>query len=386
MQLMQSLTVSLTGLAEPASIEAEWLELQARAAPSFFQSWTWVGLVAARFDNPVLMRAVEGGRTLALALLNRRRRAVETLWLGESGVSGLDDVFVEHNGILIDPTARAGMLPACLSALLCQTLPGPRATLGRRVVLSGVDAATLDGFAASDAEPRGADPALVVVARASAAPRVEFADLAGEYIDSLSANTRYQIRRSDRHYAAKGPLRLEPANSLAQAQSYLDALSTLHQRAWQRRGRAGAFANPAFTAFHRALLERGVQRGEIDVLQISAGSQALGYLYNFIQSGRVVTYQSGFDYDGQASATHARPGLTSHRMAIEHYRRAGLRSYDFLAGDARYKQTLSNAETRLFWLTAMRRSSWPAQVHQAEMMARNAVHRLRKRLGALTGQ
>ena len=55
---------------------------------SFFQSWTWVGCLAAeRFSDPVLVEATEEGRTVALGLFNRVRRRFgpSALYLGESG-------------------------------------------------------------------------------------------------------------------------------------------------------------------------------------------------------------------------------------------------------------------------------------------------------------
>ena len=42
----------------------------------------------------------------------------------------------------------------------------------------------------------------------------------------------------------------------------------------------------------------------------------------------------------------------------EHYRRAGMRFYDFLGGDARYKRGFANAETELLWLEVRHKSPW----------------------------
>jgi len=53
-----------------------------------------------------------------------------------------------------------------------------------------------------------------------------------------------------------------------------------------------------------------------------------------------------------------RPGLVCHLLAIEHYRRAGMRRYDFLGGDARYKRSFANGEIALLWLDIRRRLPW----------------------------
>jgi CelD/BcsL family acetyltransferase involved in cellulose biosynthesis len=325
------LRIALAPAPDLAALADAWRALEARADLSFFQSWTWVGCRAeARFPNAVLLRAEQDGATLGLALCNR---VGGTLWLGESGDPVLDAVYVEHNGPLLARGAEP-LLPACL-----------RACMGRfagRLRLSGVDAGYLVAARAAGA---------VRVLRAQPAP---FIDLTapGEseetFLAGLSANTRYQLRRSDRAYAAAGPIAVHRAATLAEAEAFLDALAVLHQATWIARGKPGAFANPAFVAFHRALLARALPRGEADLLRIAAGSRAIGYLYNFRHRGRVLAYQSGFDYAGAGG--HKKPGLTCHHAAIALARREGATAYDFLAGGDRYKTSLANAATHLVWL------------------------------------
>jgi CelD/BcsL family acetyltransferase involved in cellulose biosynthesis len=169
------------------------------------------------------------------------------------------------------------------------------------------------------------------------------------FLESLSANTRYQIRRSEWSFVeTSGPLRVSRAASVAEGLAFLDALAGLHQATWVRRGKPGAFANEAFMRHHRELVSRGLPRGEVDLLRLDAGVQVVGYLYNFVYRGRVSCYQSGFDY--AAAGPHQKPGLTCHAAAIERYRAEGAVAYDFLAGEARYKSSLSNARAMLHWL------------------------------------
>jgi CelD/BcsL family acetyltransferase involved in cellulose biosynthesis len=348
--------ISLSRPADFAAVAAAWQALEARAEGSFFQSWTWVGCLAAeRFADPVLLRAERDGRVVGLALLNR---AGDRLWLGESGNPALDAIYVEHNGPLLEHGA-ADLLPACLHALL----RAPGLSLGPRLRLSGVDAAQLAAAEAAGAVRRlHSDPA----------PFVDLAALGageGAYLASLSANTRYQLRRSDRAYAAAGPLDVRRAAAPDEALDFLDALARLHQATWTARGRPGAFANPAFLQFHRALLARAVPRGEAEVLRIAAGAGVVGYLYNFRHRGRVLAYQSGFDY--AAAPLHGKPGLTCHHAAIALARREAMSRYDFLAGDGRYKTSLANAAATLHWLEVAPR--WSAM---------GVLHRLRRWVSA----
>ena len=346
--------LSLAPAGDLAALEAIWRELEGRAAPSFFQSWTWVGCLAAeRYPDPWLLRAERGGTLVGLALLNRRDGR---LWLHESGVAWPDAVYIEHNGVLLARDA-ADLLPACLGRLLAS---------GCLLHLSGIDAAHLAALS-----ERG----VVRVLSSSAAPYVALDALPPGpegYLATLSANTRQQLRRSDRRLGGAAGLRMTGAATLEEALGFLDALAVLHQASWTQRGRPGAFANPWFRRFHAELLARALPRGEADLLRIDGAAGPVGYLYNFRHRGRVLAYQSGFDY--AAAGSHGKPGLSCHRAAIERARTEGDTAYDFLAGDSRYKRSLAGrTATPLHWLEAA--SLWsPAGLRLA---CREALLRLR---------
>ncbi|MBV8592002.1 MAG: GNAT family N-acetyltransferase, partial [Acetobacteraceae bacterium] len=257
------------------------------------------------------------------------------LVLGESGSPKLDSPYIEHNGMLGDFSHDPGLLLECLNH-------SRRAA--RRLVMSGVDQTHLDL-----ARKAGG---VVVVRQVSPAPWLDLAELRARcvgFLDTLSANTRYQVRRSHRFFSHLGPLRLRRAETEAEARSYLASLATLHQASWARRGQPGAFADPFFRRFHENLIHRGFREDVIDLLRITAGSTTVGFLYNFRYRGRVYAYQSGLNYD--LDSAHAKPGLTCHTLAIEAYLGEGLLSYDFLAGDDRYKTSLASRCTDLHWVT-----------------------------------
>lgn len=353
-----STRISLSAVRDLAAVEPAWRTLEAAAEPSFFQSWTWVGCLAAeRFRDPVLLRAEQDGHTVGLALLNRTRGPLggARLWLAESGDPALDAVYVEHNGVLLARGA-GGLLPACVRTLLAAPIAPERShlpPLGRRLRLAGVDAAH---FAAAQAA--GA----VRLVQKSAARFVDLTALGtgpDAYLASLSANTRYQLRRSNRCFSRLGPLTVRQAMTATEGLAFLDALVALHQANWVARGSPGAFANPAFLRFHRALVGRGVPRGEVMLMRVAAGERVIGYLYNFQLGGRVLAYQAGFDYVlAQAlGGSHAKPGLTCHHVAILRAQAMGARAYDFLAGSDRYKHSMAGKENRLYWLDAAPRGS-----------------------------
>ncbi len=319
--------ITLQSTGDMDDLARRWRALELHAAGSgqpgsFFLSWTFLGCLAAeRFGRARLLAVTQDGVDVALALLGSAGR---TRFLNETGVAAWDSVFMEHNGLLHVPEAGAS-LPAALR------MAGGRG----RLVLSGIDDATL-------AAARGAG--WVHVRQSRLAPCVDLQGLQGAYLESLSGNARAQIRRSMRLY---GPaLRLSRAETAAQAHDLLDEMVAVHQAAWRARGRPGAFGERHMVAFHRALVARAWPSGGVDLLRITAGPRHVGTLYNFIQGGRVSSYQSGFVY---AEDAREKPGLVSHTLAIEHYARAGARVYDLLAGAERYKLTLASGGQTLHW-------------------------------------
>jgi CelD/BcsL family acetyltransferase involved in cellulose biosynthesis len=336
-----------------AELAPLWLDLERRAAGSFFQSWAWTGCLAdERYSDPWLLTARRDDAVVGLALFNRAGRgriaglSRPRLLLGESGTPGLDTIFIEHNGLLLDRSADDSLAGRCWQAL-AETTEGGLG--GARWILSGM------AEAASRALP--CDRNARVTARRPA-PYFDLSVAASDLtvIDRLSANTRQQLRRSLRAWAEIGPLTLDIAATHDEADGFLDALKVFHQRYWIGRGKPGAFAEPFFARFHHALIRRPGDRQSVDLIRVSAGNRTVGYLYNLVHDGWVAAYQSGFDFGPDAD--RLRPGLVCHMLAIEHYRRAGMRLYDFLGGEARYKRSLANAETELLWLDVRPKLPW----------------------------
>lgn len=315
-----------------ATLAAEWRALEAQAAASFFQSWSWIGCRAAeRFVRPVLIRAVADGATVGLALFNQCALplARHALWLHQTGRPDEDSVFIEHNGPLVADgygAAERAILQAALHH-------------GGLVVLGGIGPGTF-----RVACSLGRTTWLLQ----RAAP---YAALTGQtgatWQAARGAATRSQLRRSQRRLETLGPLVAERACGVPEALGFLDQLARLHQAAWIGRGHAGAFAQPAFRRFHTELVTSGVPRNEVALWRIRAGGQVIGYLYNLQWRGHVLSYQSGFD---TAAVPRTSPGLVAHALAIGAAAETGCSRYDFLAGDTRYKRELSDAATPLYWL------------------------------------
>jgi CelD/BcsL family acetyltransferase involved in cellulose biosynthesis len=307
-------------------------------------SWDWTEIWLGRFGPVVPHRFVairREGEVAAIALLCEERvrkgpfRLLRT-HVGTAGEPPGESVHVEYNGLLGDLDARA--------------------ELARAIAALSYDELRLDGFAEEDARLFG-DPQLAP----EPCPR---ARLDGDVIDGLRSSTRQKVRRSLRGF---GEVETEWAETPERALAILDELIDLHQRRWREAGEAGAFAGERFKGFHHDLVERLLPSGRVVLFRVAAEQGTVGCLYSFVEGERVLFYQSGF---GSFGDNKLKPGLVAHALCMQACADHGLREYNFLAGESRYKRELSDGEDTLVWGVLRRRSP--------KLLALEAARRLRR--------
>jgi CelD/BcsL family acetyltransferase involved in cellulose biosynthesis len=344
-------------------LAADWMELEPRADGNFFLSWRWIGTwLRTTGARPLLVRATENSGLVALGLLTpcRRKRhflSVNQLCLHETGVAEFDALTIEYNDFLIARSAPADTRGEILRALQSS---GPD---WDELVLSGVVPDI-----ASTAEAAGLQ---IETDRRSPVFGIDLSAGNGAWEDGLSPNLRAQIRQSRAFAERSGALALNPARDTKQALEFFDDMAGLHTEYWRGRNKPGAFATVFSRAFHRTLIAGQTTLAGVELLQLAAGSQVLGYLYNFHYPGRVYNYQSGFSYSDD---NRHRPGLVAHAMAIALAQSRGARVYDFLAGDAHYKARLGRQTGSMAWCRAQR----DRPKLKAERAARRLYQRLRR--------
>ena len=343
--------ITLLPLDDTERLHRLWLDLQQRAVPSYFLTWSWIGCwLEHTGERPLVLEARSDDRVIALALIqssNNRsqgRFPAKCLYLHETGKKKMDRLTIEYNGILADAEIGNQAVKACIDFLIDDKRHVPK---WDELYLSGVDPLYAEHF-------RGrSDLRLTPREKGSASVDLDAIRSAGkQYIDSLSSNTRYQVRRAIRLYEKSGNLSITPAVNADMTMSYLKEIEPLHIQYWTQRGSDSGFSDPFFKSFHEAQITRGLQSGETELLRITAGSELIGYLYNFIYNRKVYFYLSAFHYQDDPKI---KPGLVSHALAVQYYLDKGLSIYDFMAGDARYKSNLGNSKSKLYWLIVQRK-------------------------------
>jgi len=306
---------------------------------------TWHDCLPEEYRHRLHLLA-DGEQPVALLTSAACRPWGRALWLHQCADPALDGIAIEYNGFAPAFMARPDAWERILSWLE-EELRRP----------GGADEIVLAGVRAEDWKRYSAVAPMTHVWRDVPGYFVDLAALREQgcsYETALSRNARQQLRRARRRYEAHGPLRLDRAGDVDTALEWFAGLEALHQRTWQARGRPGAFANDFFGRFHKALIRRLLPEGGVEVLRITAGECLLGYLYNLRGRTSVYAYASGFDYPED---NRYRPGIVSHALCIGDHLADGVWVYDFLAGEGRYKCSLSTGSYRLIWGRLRRRNA-----------------------------
>jgi CelD/BcsL family acetyltransferase involved in cellulose biosynthesis len=335
---------------ERAALEAQWRALEAQADITLFLSWDWIGAWVDEAGLPDwVLVGRRAGEIVCLGLLRRREECrhrfvrSRTLHLHATGYEDRDVIFIEYNGLLTD---------RCFAPLEAEAAAFLR-TQQREI--GGFDEISLGGFTENSYERvRSAGLCTHVHALKSTA----FVDLkalresGGGYLDTLSANTRQQIRRAVRLYETRGPLVLEPAGSTEEALAWFEEMGVLHEAARRARGESGgAWRFPFLLAFHRRVIAQSFPHG-VEIVRISCGAHVIGYIHCLVRGGWIGSYLSGFAYEAD---NKVKPGLVSFYLYIQHRLKIGGDAFDFLAGDHRYKTSLGTSGAKMYWFRVQER-------------------------------
>ena len=335
-------TAGIDRLADPKELADEWRSLEERAEAAFFLSWHWIGnWLACLPDLPDILRVQRHGETVGLAcitwqkvrwrgLLHRRIAHINS-----TGREDLDVVTIEYNDILVDRRFAKAVRQSALDKLR---------EYADGIVWRGVETHY----------ERYLQQSGWLCHRLAEAPAawVDLAALRGggvAYLDSLSANTRQQIRRSLRLYERRGTVRLERAPDVATALTYFRDMAPLHQARWTKRGQPGAFANPFYITMHERVIATAQPAGAVELIRVCCGDEAVGYLYNFTWRGEVAFYLGGMRYEHD---NRLKPGLLVHALCIQNHIAGGANVYNFMGGRGRYKTSLGQTGPGLVSLSS----------------------------------
>lgn len=330
-------TVSICNVTECLALHDEWLVLQEKSHQSCFLNWNWISAwlntssdITTQF---VVVRATQNDKTIGLAIFSTKSKrtfygkSLKQLWLNRTGCETKDQVWIEHNDFLVASSDSANIRKLMFNSLLAQT------DLWDEIFIGLSPLHVTNAFQQEHHFTRE-----LISSPSFDADISKYATLS-DYLQSLSKNTRSQINRSKRGLESLGELELSLAQTESDKKQYLSEISALHIEKWGPTIHGSGFNNPIFVDFHQNILINDQSNQYTRLYRLRHNGKSLGYVYLLINSNTWSFYLSAIEFHEDPKI---KVGLLLHSMIIEQAIAVGVKTYDFLAGEAQYKKSLSN--------------------------------------------
>jgi CelD/BcsL family acetyltransferase involved in cellulose biosynthesis len=343
--------------ANQASLREEWQTLEKRARPGVFLSWQWIGVWLSVYQPAFkVLKVMDQGQLVGLGLVtesSERRHGIlssRCLYVHQTGCPSQDQIWIEYNGFLAKTGMELLVAEACVDYL-------KRLRAGwDEFVIGAVDT----DYARALAKVSALIPHIRWEAPCFGVDLALLRSRDQAYLDSLSGNTRHQIRRTLKLYRQQGPVCLERPQTTEEAESLFDQCAPYHLQRWGGSIGESGFANPDFVRFHKRYVRTHWERGGADLIVLKVGGSTLAIFYNLIYQNRVYFYLAGIKAEAD---NKLKPGLLGHSLCITDYIERGFEYYDFMGGEERYKRQLASPSTHLVQV-ALQQDRWKLRAEQ----------------------
>jgi CelD/BcsL family acetyltransferase involved in cellulose biosynthesis len=329
-------------------IESEWNSLEACAKNSIFTSWSWIIAWLELIEYKAqLIQVTFNDEIVGLAFISEftaTKYGVSTkqLWLNRTGDVALDQIWNEYNDIL----CREGM-EYSIRAAVVEYFEMTQTKFDEFII--GTSNKNISQTPTSNQLMQYTS---WKTNSYSAQLQPEFSNW-NSYLQTLSKNSRNQIKRTAKLFGGIENINITSAQSTDEALSFIHEAGEYHKIRWENQN--SGFNNQHFLNFHQQFIKEHFNSKVVDILKFHVGDKVICYLYNFIYKDTVYFYLSGIDYNQD---NRLKPGLLSHSLAISHYASLGYKKYDFMGGEGRYKDSLSNHKGEMI-ISNFRRKNIP---------------------------
>jgi len=315
-------------------LKIEWLALEAKATVPFFLSWAWVSTWISTYSPKLyIVKAEYEHQLIAIGLFTsstERRHFVinaKQLRLNQTGKNTEDQIWVEYNDFICLDEHKEHAVNACLNSLLKSKVFYSH----DEIIIS-----MLSKHRAVKLSQSIKNCDILLTRPCYDINLITVKNTNTEYIQTLKKNTRYQIRRSIRHYEqSHGTLELVHTQSTQDALDFFNEIAPLHIERWYDSG----YKNSDFMDFHHLLIKSYYDEGRIHLIKINAGQTTIAILYYLIKDSTVSFYLQGLLYEQNKML---KPGLVAHCLATQYFIDQGMKIYDYMGGYSQYKTQLAH--------------------------------------------
>ncbi|MEM9601578.1 MAG: GNAT family N-acetyltransferase [Pseudomonadota bacterium] len=313
-------------------LEATWTTLfNDDPTAGVFNSWDWNRLWWSHYGDAhsllIVVVHVDGGPVAIAPCYLSRTRALRCLpvttlrFIGSGGDTSPDDL-----GVLCQPAHRDTVSSALVAHLMSL------GTVDRLHLCDMPRAAELHDQVITEAGAQG----WTLCHRIDHQRRVDsLPDSVDAYVASLSKNARKQRKRRFQKLHQTGDARFVRCEHAGDIAAVFERLATLHRSRQVSKGEHGSFSSAAYNAFHQALMQRSLARGELRLVELKLDEETVGIEYAFQVKGVLALFQTGFD----PRFKELSPGHLMMMHMIERAIEDGATRIDALKGDYDYKST-----------------------------------------------
>jgi len=334
------------------ALEEQWLQLEKSSKTSFFLSWKWIGswLKIIGDDQKIyVVKAQKNNSIVGLGLfveqnIVRHKCITSKQWyLHRTGIEDKDQVWIENNGFLISDSNRDGTQNAMWNYLLERK--------------SDVDEYIINVAKKSSFEDLNITSKKYnkVFEQFEFGYKVSTIDISSlqDYLSQRSKNTRQQFNRSLKHLSLQGKVQFSIVKDASEQVSLLETAKYWHEEKWHNSPTPSGFSNKEFMAFHNSMISSEHPSANTFMAKLTLNNNVVGCLYCLTHEKKIYFYLSCLK---PIPDNKIKLGLMMHIFMIEwiissnvHYT-----EYDFLAGEARYKSSLTSIKDEYFQLTLQR--------------------------------
>ncbi|MBO9490496.1 GNAT family N-acetyltransferase [Endozoicomonas sp. G2_1] len=313
-----------------SDIAALWLELEKNSSTSFFLTWDWIGSWLKQLPMDFfLVKVLQSKRLVGLAVIVEKRRKTlgvfntSQWWLNRSGCHAYDQCWIEENTALAAIGYEHIVNRAICSFLLKQKQ-------WQEFILGMAGKEVYQEYAGI------ADRKRILIDDVGYSVTLE-SDEWQYAAQVLSRKTRQKIRQTEKILSSQGELCFEVLTGRADKNEQYTNIQRLHKFRWQGTVTPSGFENMHF----QAMIHNLIQNDKTEFSVLTLNQSPVAYLINFVHEGKVNFYLSALE---RFSDPKVKVGMLVHQKSIEYYANRGMSVYDFLAGEARYKASMSNVK------------------------------------------
>ncbi|HTR73286.1 MAG TPA: GNAT family N-acetyltransferase [Solirubrobacteraceae bacterium] len=179
-------------------------------------------------------------------------------------------------------------------------------------------------------------------------PRIVLPDSFDAYLEGLSKNRRYRIRRNLKVLDG-GELSVRELTDPVAVTASLERWQALRVQWWEKRERQmmGEHGSERFLAFTQEVVLALIPSGRAAIWEVSSGDRLVGVTVNFMDGRTFYYWLWGFD----AEFEQLRPGHILIAHAIRWSIETGRRYFDFMIGDEPYKYDYAPEDRAILSMT-----------------------------------